>query len=62
MRLKKIISAVTTVALAASITVPAFAAETANPTSSTIYIDGQEIAFEAYNLGRRKTGYQFDKR
>ena len=50
MRLKKIISAVTTVALAASITVPAFAAETANPTSSTIYIDGQEIAFEAYNI------------
>ena len=49
-RKKTIISGVMAAMLAMGIASPAFAAETANPTSSTIYVDGQDIAFEAYNI------------
>lgn len=47
---KVFISGVMTALLAMGVATPALAAETANPTSSTIYVDGQEIAFEAYNI------------
>ena len=32
------------------LTTPAFADEVANPTNSSIYVDGEKIAFEAYNI------------
>jgi len=45
-----IISGIVAAMLAMGAVVPAYAAETANPTTSSIYVDGQEIAFEAYNI------------
>ena len=47
---RKLTATILTAVMAVGVATPAFAAETANPTSSAIYVDGQKIAFEAYNI------------
>ena len=47
---RKLTATILTAVMAVGVATPAFAAETANPTSSAIYVDGQKIDFEAYNI------------
>ena len=55
---RKLTATILTAVMAVGVATPAFAAETANPTSSAIYVDGQKIDFEAYN---KEALSQFEK-
>jgi len=48
--MKKMTGIVLSAVLALGVAMPAFADEVANPTNSAIYVDGERIAFEAYNI------------
>jgi thiol-disulfide isomerase/thioredoxin len=51
-KMKKILIAVMTLTLCLSLASPAFAAtETAKPTTSTVLVNGRQVAFDAYNIG-----------
>jgi hypothetical protein len=50
--MKKILIAVLTLTLCLSLAAPAWAAtETARPTTSTVLVNGRQVAFDAYNIG-----------
>lgn len=47
---RKVTATILTAFMTLGVATPVFAAEVANPTSSAIYVDGEKVDFEAYNI------------